>query len=219
VRVPDEELPQLLSLLSHELRSPVGVIRGYLRMLEQYGGLNEQQQRAITAALKASDRLVAVLDQTSKFAQLRRDGRAVETVVVSIDEVLHAAADAVILPDEPPITLARGDFAAIPVRADEQLLRGTLAGLIAAVAKAQPAATTIVLECREHVSTARQGVAIRIRTPATTPVEQDVDVARGGVGLDLPLALTLLAAHDGDIREIKDGKRLAGFAVWMPSAS
>ncbi len=64
---------QLLSLLSHELRSPLGVIRGYLRLLDDpSGSLTAQQRQAVAAAIRAADQAAHLLGQASFLAQLRR---------------------------------------------------------------------------------------------------------------------------------------------------
>src|SRR5688572_29725877 len=99
-----DELPRLLSLLSHELRGPLGVVRGYLKLLEQRGTeLSEQHLRAITAALRATDRAAAVLDQASKLAQLNRDETRIELTRVSLDLILDDAVRKVTLPEDPVI--------------------------------------------------------------------------------------------------------------------
>ena len=68
-RMQPEQSPRLLSLISHELRGPLGVIRGYLRLLEQTGPeLSDSHRQAVTAALKASDRAAELLTQTSMLA-------------------------------------------------------------------------------------------------------------------------------------------------------
>ena len=72
-RMPPDQSPRILSLLSHELRGPLGVIRGYLRLLEQAGPeLSDSHRQAVTAALKASDRAAELLDKASMLAQLQR---------------------------------------------------------------------------------------------------------------------------------------------------
>src|SRR5688572_323275 len=57
-----DEMPRVLSLLSHELRGPLGVVRGYLRLIDQTATeLSDRSRQSIAAALRASDRMADVL--------------------------------------------------------------------------------------------------------------------------------------------------------------
>ena len=55
-------LPTLLSLAAHELRGPTGVVRGYLRLLEQDATLGERPRRLMLEISRATDRMAAILD-------------------------------------------------------------------------------------------------------------------------------------------------------------
>src|SRR5688572_7016865 len=125
--------PRILSLLSHELRSPLGVVRGYLRMLEQLGSLSDQQQSAVAAAMKASDRATELLEQASMLSQLQRGDTQLDFKTVSLLPILSAAVEGVQLPTDPPVRVEIGDVPAVLVNADETLLRGVLRSVLAGV--------------------------------------------------------------------------------------
>lgn len=59
----DQMKTKFLSITSHELRSPVTPVRGYLQMLleDYFGKLNQKQKAAITIALRNTDRLDSIL--------------------------------------------------------------------------------------------------------------------------------------------------------------
>src|SRR5688500_8273026 len=98
-----ESVGRLLSLISHEVRGPVGVMRGYLRLLEQRGPeLSDQQRHAVTGALKAGERAAELLAQVSLLAQVTRQETPFEFQPTALAEFLTAAAEAVSRPGDPP---------------------------------------------------------------------------------------------------------------------
>ena len=58
---PREDLLRLLTLTAHELRTPLSVAAGYLKMLtsERLGPLTDAQRKAVTAAAKSCEQLLA----------------------------------------------------------------------------------------------------------------------------------------------------------------
>ena len=58
---PDPEWPRLLSLSVHELRTPMTVVAGYLRMLlkDRAGPVTDQQRRLLEEAEKSCGRLAS----------------------------------------------------------------------------------------------------------------------------------------------------------------
>lgn len=209
----------LLSLLSHELRSPLGVIRGYLRLLDQQGAsLSENQRNAISKALEASERAAELLGQASTLAQLQKNEITIELRPVAIGTLLEAAAADVRLPEDPAVRLEVVDSADVEVDADVALFRGALAALTSAVARAQATETTLRIAANRQVVDGREGVSIAIApvAHANSLIARDLDITRGGLGLDLPIAAALVAAHQGRVQELRDGDRYAGVVVWMP---
>lgn len=72
------------SLVSHELRSPVTVINGYLEMLgDEPEKLTERQRKSINNAKAASTRLLNLIEELLNIAQLEKESTKVEATVVS----------------------------------------------------------------------------------------------------------------------------------------
>ena len=119
----DTALPALLSLASHELRQPTGVVRGHLRMLDRDPALHHRFRQAVDEAIQAADRIVALLDEVGELATLK-DGQVRLTLKsMSLRSVLNQAVQAVTLPDSHDIELdvvAPGD---VRMRVDEGRLR------------------------------------------------------------------------------------------------
>src|SRR3954469_23570786 len=67
-----ELLPRVMSLAVHELRTPVTVVGGYLRMLlrEQAGPITERQRKMLEEAERSCGRLGTLVTEMSDFGKL-----------------------------------------------------------------------------------------------------------------------------------------------------
>lgn len=208
----DPVLPTLLSLASHELRGPTGVVRGYLRLLEQDATLGERPRRVMTEMTRATDRLAALLDELSELAHLK-DGRIKLTLrSMSLRSVLNQSVQAVELPENVDMDLDVVAPADVRMRVDEARLRAVFTTLIVTLARAQSGAGSIDLRLSKGRSYAQVVVQPRSLGRGTV-AEQAVDFARGGTGLQLPIADAVVQAHGGRLRERWVAGRWAGFVV------
>src|SRR6266540_2054613 len=98
----DPRWPKVLSLAVHELRTPMTVVAGYIRMLlkDRAGPLSDQQRRLLEEAEKSCARLSALLVEMSDLANLEagtatfnRSAVDVRRVLTDAIEALPAAAD------------------------------------------------------------------------------------------------------------------------------
>jgi signal transduction histidine kinase len=219
--MPDESL-RVLSLLAHELRGPLGVIRGYLRLIDQTSTeLSERSRESITAALRASDRISTVLDQASLLAHLHIGDVRLELKRVPLSTLVHAAIQAAALPQNTSVTLAVRPLPSVSVAADESRLRTALATFVEAVARAQSSRVIVEITARSTRLAGKAAVRLCIgpRTLAgVDPAETELDLRRGGFGLLLPIAAFIVNAHGGRVRELRHGERNAGVLVSLPLA-
>ena len=208
----DSAIPALLSLASHELRGPAGVIRGYLRMLEQDTTLGEKPRRVVTETMRAGERLVSLLDEIGELARIKDGTIKLVLKSLSLRSVLVQVVQAVALPSSHDIEL--DVVAPVDVRAkiDEARLRTVFSTLIFALARAQTGPATLDLRIEKgRVSTY---VVVTPRSLGLGKVEErPLDVTRGGTGFTLPIAEALIGAHGGRLRERWVGGRWAGFVV------
>jgi signal transduction histidine kinase len=68
----DPSWPRLLSLAVHELRTPMTVVAGYIRMLlkDRAGPVTDQQRRLLEEAEKSCTRLSALIAEMSEVGAL-----------------------------------------------------------------------------------------------------------------------------------------------------
>jgi signal transduction histidine kinase len=202
----------LLSLTSHELRQPTGVVRGYLRVLDQDPTLNHRVRKVIGEATQAADRLVELLDEIGELARLKDRAVRLSLKSLSLRSVLNQAVQAVELPASHDVELdvvAPGD---VRRRVDEARMRSVFETLISVLARAQTGSATIDLRLSKTKSAAYVWVTPRSLARGKI-VDQPLDVSRGGSGMLLPIAEAIVQAHGGRLRERWVGGRWSGFVV------
>ena len=205
-------LPTLLSLASHELRGPAGVLRGYLGLLEQDATLGERARRVMLEMSHATDRMVAILDELSDLAHLK-DGRTKLTLKhTSLRSVLHQAVQAVEMPEHVETDLDVVAPVDVHLPLNEPRLRAAFCALLVTLARAQSGSTGIDLQLTQGRSAAQVVVQPRSLSRGTI-ADRPVDFARGGTGLQLPIADAVVHAHGGRLRERWVAGRWAGFVV------
>ena len=212
---------RLLSLLSHELRAPLGVMRGYLRLLDEPPRtLSDQQRAAVSAALRATDHAAHLLTQASQLAQLHRGETPITPKRVEVKALLESALSSPPSSDA-PITHNLADVSGQSLSANADQLSAALRSLVAAIARSQTTPGPIAIDASRQPRGNADGVLITMRSldmPAES-VEKALNTARGGLGLDLPIAEAVVAWHGGQVSEISDGIRCVGMVVWLPLAS
>src|SRR5687768_1524978 len=89
----DPRWPKVLSLSVHELRTPMTVVAGYIRMLlkERAGPLSDQQRKLLEEAEKSCGRLSALLAEVSELSNLEAGTAPVSRVAVDVEASLRDA--------------------------------------------------------------------------------------------------------------------------------
>lgn len=207
-----DDLVQLLTLTAHEMRGPLSVAAGYMKMLatERQGPLNEAQRKSVDAAVRACEQLAALASDVSAVARLERGETELSRVVVSavalVDEIIAGCA----MPDHHPVTFeSTGDVEAWilvdPIRARQSLRallmsvgRSVQEGAVILVRRlvctegTQRNLLLVIAEAGRASEDAAKGFAER---PALAEWE-------GGLGLAVPLATGLLRLEGGDVRTL-----------------
>lgn len=208
----DAAISALLSLTSHELRQPTGIIRGYLRTLHQDPTLTQRARKVIDDATAAADGLVALLDEVGELARFKDGAVRLTLKSMSLRSVLNQAVQAAELPDSHDVELDVVAPADVRRRVDEARMRQVFGTLIFVLARAQTGAATIDLRLTRSKSSAYVWVTPRSLLRGKI-VDQPIDVTRGGSGMLLPIAEAIVQAHGGKLRERWIAGRWSGFIV------
>jgi K+-sensing histidine kinase KdpD len=190
------ELPDLLSVLAHELRSPLSVLQGYIRLLQRDRMPGDPETNMLASMLDSTGRLAAIGRQASDLAVFLKSpasaGRQV-TVEALVAEIARRVSSGVTI--EPC-----GDSAAEATIATshDELLAGAISALTDLVMRDSGEKAAVVAVCASDAD-----VRVTI-APGTEPGQATVDAAgggtcvafdRGGLGLSLVVASYVLEAH------------------------
>lgn len=203
---------QLLSLIAHELRSPAGVVGGYLRLVlkEDAASMPERARHMIEEADRSCARVLHLVRELADLVHLletdRRGSSSAALVFSLCDEVVQAAAGA---HDGLVFSCASEDRPAL-VQCDESRLKRALAALLAATLREHGAKPLEVfgVVSRDYgaaeavVAFGDPGIALR-RDEVLVGREAPFDRWRGGTGLSVPIACRILEASGG--------------RIWLPS--
>jgi signal transduction histidine kinase len=207
---------ELLSLAVHELRTPAGVVGGYLRMLQRdETPLSELQRKMVDEAERSCQRLIALIAELSEIQKL--DANLVELAQQELDAfpVMAEAAQGVREPDERSVRLeVRGKPAGASMQGDVTRLRAAFASIYRASLREMPANTTVIadrrLDRRQGVESAVLIIAAEDNVQAAYDAEPIAfDVKRGGLGLVLPIARRVIERHRGRIWSPAGGRAAA----------
>ncbi|WP_420127351.1 sensor histidine kinase [Longimicrobium sp.] len=231
LRELDRLKAEFVSVASHEIKTPLSVIRGYVTLLADgiYGEVTEQQHKTLEAVNAQTDRLARLVHRLLDVSRFEAGGARLE--LREID--LHAFFDdltsdfrvlALQNGIDFPVTL--GDDLPPRITGDEDRLSEVLGNLLSNAFKFTSAGGTIRVDaCRRdggiEVEVEDTGVGI---APEKLPrifekfyqVENDVQPRSVGSGLGLAIAREIVEAHGGTIgAESEEGKGTR-FRVFLP---
>jgi hypothetical protein len=205
-RQPD--LVELLHLLGHELRSPAGVLLGYLRMLQEGRVTSEADRLRMYEKMRAA--LARVSGLGDAVSQLTSWIESRERVVVPadarevIDRSLTAARAAIDRPLDVQVAVAPGEarINVLDARALEAAVVSVIHGTAREAGDSPVAVRASVGQGRVRAVEVIVGPHARVEAEGSSLSDQALgpfSVARGGMGLSLVLAMAVLEAHAAQV--------------------
>jgi signal transduction histidine kinase len=231
----DQTKADLVANVSHELKTPLTALRGYLELISDggLGTVSEQATEAVMVCRKNVQRLSLRVEELVQLAHIDRF-TALDAAREEID--LRPILDGVIDTIRPRIE-GRGVKFVLQVQPDlttleanpEQIERVFL-NLLDNAAKFTPEGGSIVIIAEASRHEDREGVLIRIQDsgvgiPATELVRifdrfYQVDPSSrrrfGGMGLGLSLVRSIVEAHRGAVWAESEEGIGSTFFVWLP---
>lgn len=151
---PDEAALQLVSELSHDLRTPLVAVRGFTEVLGRgsLGRLNPAQTRLVDTSMRNLDRLVAMIDKMLDLGKLNRQE---ERLRLETFDLLDLAQESVVLLEheasQKGVDIALRKPAGLPeltVRADRLKVHRIVTNLLANARRFTPAGGRVRLDVR-----------------------------------------------------------------------
>lgn len=197
---------RLLADVSHQLRTPVTVVRGHLEVLSR---TNEQDLTQVHASLEL---VIRELDHmTSLIERLLSLGRAMEPELATLEPVVIREFLAETLESVRVIAPRDYELRAVPalaIEADRRQLRGALTNLLENAIHATAPGDTVALGARLEPGGHAVAVEVEDSGPGIPAAQRDAVLQRfarpgardeGGSGLGLAIARAVALAHGGQI--------------------
>jgi len=202
--ITPENYPRLISLAVHELRTPAGVVGGYLRMLQRDSEpLSDRHRKLVDEAAKSCARLVALVSELSDVGKLDDGAIAMRQQEFDLFPLVAEVAESVHAEPERAVRLEiQGARAGARMRGDTDRLRAAFAAIFRAILREKPDGMVVVANCRLTESGDRASAVVAIADAASVQAAYDAaklpfDEKRGGVGLSLALARRVIELHGG----------------------
>jgi PAS domain S-box-containing protein len=221
-----------LRMVSHDLRSPLTYMRGYLSMLPISGDLNERQREALT---KINSGIEHISDMTERLTHLSRlqfgDEAELEFSLVDVEEMIREVyleyAD---LARQKNITLIAEAEQELPLlMADAMLYRQAIANLVNNALKYTPDGGQVMMravkdgEHRIKVSVKDNGIGIREEDQPRlfeafyrVPQRVGEPPRPRGTGLGLALVKAIAEAHGGEVSVQSEFGVGSTFSITLP---
>lgn len=224
-----EEMKNIfISVISHELKTPVALIKGYAETLRREDAEWDKgaYQEALTVIAEEADRLKALIDNLLAATKLQAEGMKLNLSDVRLDKILEQSVER--FRTQSDIHTLELDFPPeFPyVLADETRLRQVVDNLLSNAIKYSPKGGTIrvvgeVFPTYVQVSVSDEGVGIRADKLERVfdrfyRVDDDLTRSTQGTGLGLFLARAVVEAHGGRIWATSEPGKGSTFTFTLP---
>jgi len=227
----DKLKAEFVSVASHELKTPINVIVGYLELLQEniYGELNPKQREICATLGKQAQTLTRLVKRLLDISRFEAGGGKLERRQIDLDRFLHqfeSSFQVLALQREIAFRVVRGDDLPAHVLWDEDRINEVLGNLLSNAFKFTDRGGTVEL----GVEGADNEVTITVRdSGAGIPPEQlphifekfyqannQAQSSSRGTGLGLAIAREIVEAHGGTISVSSNPGVGTTFTITLP---
>ena len=225
----DSRLPPTLLLTGHELKTPLAVAIGYLRMVmqEQAGPLNEKQRRMLEEVQRACGRLVALTDELSTLARLESQELALARHDVDVTALVREVAGNMHEGDDRGVRVeVSAPEKPLIVIGDRARMAGALQALMHAAVRERGEPGVVMADCSEAEHDGGSWAVLAIGNPSLIDVLRHGHTGpftfnerhewNGGLGLAVPMARRVIEMHGGAVWSPPDSESRAASALRLP---
>jgi signal transduction histidine kinase len=209
----DKAKSEFISIASHQLRTPLSVIKGYISMILEglYGQINEEQRRHLDMVYLSNERLIKLIEALLTISRIESGRLEFNWQVVSLENIAES-----VVKELKPLADKKGLYLRyekpekpLPkVKVDSLKIRQVIMNLIDnAIHYTQKGGATVRLKARKNkVIFSIQDTGIGISEKEKATLFEKFSRGKGvskihteGTGLGLYLAAKLVEAHKGKI--------------------
>ncbi len=213
---------------SHELRSPLTVISGYLETLSQDPMLDVDLQGPIGEMRRQSERMTTIITELLELSRLEAALEEVDTTPVDVAALIAMLRKDVLARPEHPAEVRVAVESDAMLTGNESEIRSAFSNLVDNAAKYTPATGSIEIGWRVdaqggHFSVTDTGIGIHAdHIPRLTERFYRVDAGRGrdtgGSGLGLAIVKHVLQRHGAQLEIVSVQGRGSTFTCHFPPA-
>jgi signal transduction histidine kinase len=222
---------EFVSVASHEIKTPLSVIRGYVSLLADgiYGEVTDQQKKTLAAVTDQTDRLTRLVHRLLDISRFEAGGGRLEVRRINVRDFLEQLTHdfrVLAMQNGVNFTVQVADDAPTSIEGDADRLNEVLGNLLSNAFKFTRGGGAIDLTAR------REGAGIEVRVvdtgvgipPDKLPrifekfyqVENEAQPRSAGSGLGLAIAREIVEAHGGTIGAESRVGHGTTFRVYLP---
>jgi signal transduction histidine kinase len=220
--------PRALSLAVHELRTPITVATGYLRMLlrEQAGPITDQQRKMLEEADRSCARIGSLVAEMSELGKLEDGQITVPRVPFDLCALIEELASSMHEGEDRGVRLEARVAGPVMVAGDRTRLAAAIGALMRAALRERGEPGVVVVETSTLSDNTRQWALVTIgEESAAKPLAAAAQMTppafdewRGGLGLALPVGRRVIEAHGGAIWSAGGDTARGASALRLPLA-
>jgi two-component system, cell cycle sensor histidine kinase PleC len=225
--VDQTTFPRTMSLAVHELRTPVTVVAGYLRMLlrEQGGPLTDKQRKMLEEAERSCGRISALVAEMSELGKLESGELALQrqdfdlgALVAELASGMHEGSDRGVRLE------TRGTDRQAMVTGDRTRIGAAIGALMHSALRERGDPGVVTVQCSENGDNGHRWAVVAIGDASSVPSlanrrpedTASFDEWRGGLGMALPVARRVIEAHGGALWSASRTESRAASGLRLP---
>jgi signal transduction histidine kinase len=227
----DRAKDELLSMLAHELRNPLGTISNALQVLRMKGEGDETWQRALEAAERQVHHQALLIDDLLEASRVTRGQVELQLEELDLTDLVHDTVEGYEEAFREAGLKLRLDLANEPlsVRGDRLRLSQALSNLLQNAVKFTSPGGSVTVRARRTDGDRRVEVSVRDTGAGIEPEElpyvfevfsqgdQSLDRSLGGLGVGLAVVKGLVEMHGGEVQARSEGPgRGSEFSFRLP---